>query len=64
MTLERTLECFAEGVGRQVGDLVRCLVQAEMASHIQRIEQLQAVLSGQNCTPAGSVTTDGEPPAS
>lgn len=63
MTKEQ-LECAFEGIGRQVGDLVRCLVQQEIAAKTQQIEQLQAMLNGQACIPAGSVTTDGEPPAS
>ena len=34
MTKEQ-LECAFEGIGRQVGDLVRCLVQQEIAAAIR-----------------------------
>jgi hypothetical protein len=62
--LEDVLNCAFEGIGRQVGELVRCMVQAEIATQTQRIEQLQALLLGQACKPSDSVTTEGEPPAS
>jgi hypothetical protein len=58
------LECAFEGIGRQVGELVRCMVQAEIATQTQRIEQLQALLLGQACQPSDSAATEGEPPAS
>lgn len=60
MTLEQTLECFAEGVGQQVGELVKCLVRQEMQSHMQRIEQLQSILNGQTCITTTGLNTNGE----
>lgn len=62
--LKQQLECAFEGIGRQVGELVRCMVQSEIAGHMDRIQQLQAVLSGQACKPSDSVTTGGDSPAS
>ena len=49
MTKEQ-LECAFEGIGRQVGDLVRCLVQQEIAAKTQQIEQLQAMTTGTGAT--------------
>lgn len=62
MNLEHTLECFAEGLGQQVGALVKCLVQQEMQSHLQRIEQLQSILNGEVCTTTEGISTNGENP--
>lgn len=62
MTMEETLACFAEGVGQQVGALVKCLIQQEIQTHLQRIEQLQAIVNGGACTPTISSNTNGETP--
>jgi hypothetical protein len=39
-----------------MGDILRCIVEAEVAAQVSRIQQLQAVLNGTAC---GS---DGTPP--
>jgi hypothetical protein len=57
-TLEEKLQCIFADVGSQVGELVRCLIQAEVASHMDRIQQLQSVLDGALCD---TVSTDGKP---
>jgi hypothetical protein len=44
------LECAFAGIGEEVGKLVRCLVQQEIASHTLRIEQLATILTGSICT--------------
>ena len=54
--LEDKLKCAFADIGAQVGDLVRCLIEAEVANQVSRIQQLQAVLNGATC---GS---DGTPP--
>jgi len=54
--LEEKLICAFSDVGAQIGDLIRCIVQAEIASHISKIDQLQAVLNGATCG-------DANPPA-
>jgi hypothetical protein len=49
ITLEEKLDCLVDVMGKQIGDVLRCIIQAEMQSHIARIEQLQAALDGVNC---------------
>lgn len=55
---EEKLQCIFADVGAQVGDMLRCLIQAEVASHIARVQQLQSVLNGAVCD---TVSTDGKP---
>jgi hypothetical protein len=55
--LEEKLKCAFSDIGAQVGDLVRCMVAAEVAAHVARIQQLQAVLNGTACS------NDVNPPA-
>ena len=47
--LEEKLKCLVEVLGKNVGDVLRCMVQSEIQSHVQRIEQLQATLNGSIC---------------
>lgn len=46
-TLEDKLTCIFAEVGTQIGDIVRCMVEQEIASHNSRILQLNLLLSGQ-----------------
>jgi hypothetical protein len=48
--LEEKLKCAFADVGAQLGEVIRCLVSAEIASHMARIEQLNAVLNTGICT--------------
>ena len=52
-----------QGIGQQVGELIRCIVKQEISSHEKKIEQLQALLEGRACAPVISQTTEEEPPA-
>jgi hypothetical protein len=62
--LDEKLSCFAVAIGEQIGELLHCLVQAEIASHMQRISDLQAVLNGQSCaTDSPSQLENATPPA-
>lgn len=64
--LDTKLQCIFADIGAQVGELVRCMVDAEMASHMARINQLQALLDGTICsTPPESPGNQpgGVPPA-
>jgi hypothetical protein len=61
-TLAEQLECAFAGIGHEVGTLVRCMVQQELAVHLQRIEQLQSLLTNGTCTPTSSLTIDRENP--
>jgi hypothetical protein len=62
--LDEKLSCFAVAIGEQIGELLHCLVQAEIASHMQRISDLQAVLNGQGCsTDSPSTLENATPPA-
>jgi hypothetical protein len=54
--MEEKLKCAFSDIGAQMGDILRCIVEAEVAAQVSRIQQLQAVLNGTAC---GS---DGTPP--
>jgi hypothetical protein len=58
--LNEQLECAFEGIGAQVGNLIRCLVKQEVESHLARIQQLQSILDGNVCTT--TISNDGENP--
>jgi hypothetical protein len=62
--LKYQLECAFQAVGQNIGEMVRCMVQAEIATHMARIQQLQSVLSGTTCAPTDSVIAGGDTPAS
>jgi len=55
--LEEKLNCAFADVGAQIGDILRCMIEAEVAAQVARIQQLQAVLDGTACT------GDANPPA-
>jgi uncharacterized protein YktB (UPF0637 family) len=59
--LDEKLRCIFEEVGAQVGEVLRCMIQNEVASHVARIQQLQSVLDGTACQKSGE--TDAFPPA-
>lgn len=62
-TLEHQLGCAFADIGAQIGALVRCMVDQEIATHIARIEQLHAVLNGTACEPSPSIQQSEAPPA-
>jgi hypothetical protein len=47
--LEEKLKCAFSDIGIQVGDILRCIIQAEVAAQVQKIQQLQDILSGSSC---------------
>jgi hypothetical protein len=47
--LEEKLKCAFADIGGQMGSILHCLIQAEIASQLSRIQQLQAVLQGTTC---------------
>jgi hypothetical protein len=47
--MEERLKCIMLDVGAQVGDILRCIIQSEVAAQVARIQQLQAVLDGTAC---------------
>ena len=55
--LEEKLNCAFADVGAQIGDILRCMIEAEVAAQMARIQQLQAVLNGTACN------GDATPPA-
>lgn len=59
--IEEKIRCIFEEVGTQVGEVLRCMIQTEVAAHITRIQQLQSVLDGTACQESGK--TDASPPA-
>lgn len=62
--LKYQLECAFQAVGQNIGEMVRCMVQAEIATHMTRIQQLQGVLSGTTCVQTEGVIASGDTPAS
>ena len=52
--LEEKLKCAFSDIGTQVGELLRCIIQAEVAAQVAKIQQLQDILSGSSC--GGDVT--------
>jgi hypothetical protein len=47
--LEDKLKCAFSDIGTQVGDILRCIIQAEVAAQVQKIQQLQDILTGISC---------------
>jgi hypothetical protein len=47
--LEDKLKCAFSDIGTQVGDILRCIIQAEVAAQVQKIQQLQDILTGTSC---------------
>jgi hypothetical protein len=48
-SLDEKLKCAFATIGVQVGDLIRCMVNQEIASNVNRIQQLNAILNGSIC---------------
>ena len=46
---EEKLKCAFADAGAQVGDIIRCLIESEVAAQVSRIQQLRAVLDGTAC---------------
>jgi hypothetical protein len=44
--LQAKLECMFADMGAQIGDVLRCMIEQEVASHVARLGQLQALLNG------------------
>lgn len=47
--LEEKLQCVMIDAGAQIGDLIRCIIEAEVNAQLSKIQQLQAVLNGTAC---------------
>lgn len=58
-TLQETYECLVEKMGLELGALLRCIVQQEIQSHADRINQLQQILNGSTCKPGESNPSNG-----
>ena len=56
--IEEKFKCFAEVLGDQLGDLVRCMVEAEIANHTSRIQQLTNILNGNICDSSVTESSD------
>jgi hypothetical protein len=44
--LQEKLECMFADMGAQIGDVLRCMIEQEVASHVARLAQLQSLLNG------------------
>lgn len=47
--MEEKLKCAFADIGTQVGELIRCMIQSEVAASMAKIQQLEAVLNGTAC---------------
>lgn len=47
--IEEKLKCVLADAGAQVGELISCMIQAEIAAQMVKIQQLQDVLTGSAC---------------
>lgn len=47
--LEEKLQCVMMDAGAQIGELLRCIIEAEVNAQLSKIQQLQAVLNGTTC---------------
>jgi hypothetical protein len=48
--LEEKLKCALTDVGTQVGEILSCMIRAEVAAQVAKIQQLQDILSGVSCS--------------
>lgn len=48
---EETIDCLFEGAAAEIGTLLRCLLESELAAALARVKHLQAILSGSFCVP-------------
>lgn len=48
--LEEKLKCALSDVGTQVGEILNCMIQAEVAAQVAKIQHLQDILSGKSCS--------------
>jgi hypothetical protein len=49
MTTNTTIECLVAQMGTEIGSLLRCIIQQEIQSHMDRINQLQNILQTGPC---------------
>jgi hypothetical protein len=47
--VQEMFSCMFSDIGAQIGDVLHCIVTQEIASHMDRITQLQGILGG-TCT--------------
>jgi hypothetical protein len=47
--MDEKIRCLMADIGGQVGEVLRCIIQVEVASQIAHIQQLHAVLNGTAC---------------
>jgi hypothetical protein len=52
--LNEKLQCLFTDVGIQVGEILRCMVSQEISMNLSRIQQLNALLNGNDC--GGNIT--------
>jgi len=48
--LDEKFQCLATTLGEAMGEMISCLVEAQIAAKMQEIEQLRAVLATGGCT--------------
>lgn len=51
-----TLECIMDQMGESIGAVLRCVIQQEIQSHMDRIIQLQNILQTGICVPTAETT--------
>lgn len=63
MSIGQQLECAFAEIGTQMGSLIRCMVDQEIAAHLARIEQLHALRNGAACEESQSSKQSEASPA-
>lgn len=62
--MDEKLKCLVTVMGESVGRVLRCMVEAEVASHVTRIRELELLLAGKICVQdlSGNNPPDNTPP--
>lgn len=55
--LDEKLQCIFADVGVQVGEILRCMIAQEISASLNKIQQLNAILNGNDCITANITPT-------
>ncbi len=54
--MEEALKCAFADIGTQMGSLIRCMVDAQIAAKLQEISALQGILTDGGCSTSTSIS--------
>lgn len=55
MDFQEALNCAFAEAGVHIGEMLRCMLEQELASHFSRITQINSILQGDTCEITQSV---------